>query len=412
LDKKGELNIALLSIHSCPYAVLGGKDTGGMNVYIRESCRELLGHGHHIDIYTASHACCHCNLIEPGADLKLIHLDNNLSAHSTVAALKKQASALASEIDSTRQTLGYNYDIIQSHYWQSGLVALELQKQWGVPHIAMFHTLGKLKKMFNVAGNDPLARPEIEEEVIYSADRIIASTLREKIYLQQLYGADPGKISVIPCGVNPGIFRPYNKQDCRRELGLDPAENVILFVGRLEPLKGIDRLLKGYALIKESVPARIIILGGDESNNEYKSSLESLAGELGIGNRVNFTGSIPQADLPRYYSAADITIVPSYYESFCLVILESLACGTPVITSDIGAAKQIINNPQIGVVLDHNTPEAIAASIMTYIGTERRTEQGPARKAIAEYDWSRICRQLLGEYGCLIDKMQLCKASA
>jgi D-inositol-3-phosphate glycosyltransferase len=127
LEKKGKLNIALLSIHSCPYAVLGGKDTGGMNVYIRESCRELLQSGHRIDIYTASHICGHCSLMDPGADLKLIHLNNTLTAHAAEADLKGQASALASEIDMIRQTMGYGYDLIQSHYWQSGLVGLDLQ---------------------------------------------------------------------------------------------------------------------------------------------------------------------------------------------------------------------------------------------------------------------------------------------
>src|SRR4030042_1747325 len=158
LDMKGKLNIALLSIHSCPYAVLGGKDTGGMNVYIRESSRELLEHGHRIDIYTASHNCGHCSLMQPGVEMKLVHLENTISAHSALPEMRQQVLALASEIDLAQELCGYKYDLIHSHYWQSGIVGLELQKKWNVPHITMFHTLSKVKKLFNVANSDPLLR--------------------------------------------------------------------------------------------------------------------------------------------------------------------------------------------------------------------------------------------------------------
>ena len=181
---KDKLNIALLSIHSCPFAVLGGKDTGGMNVYIRESTRELLERGHRIDIYTASHNCGHCSLIKPGMKMKLVHLENTISAHAELPELKNQASALASEIDLARELSGYKYDLVHSHYWQSGIVGMELQKKWNVPHITMFHTLSRVKKMFNVAGGDPILRADMEQEITGAADCIIASTVREREYLQ------------------------------------------------------------------------------------------------------------------------------------------------------------------------------------------------------------------------------------
>ena len=217
---------------------------------------------------------------------------------------------------------------------------------------------------------------------------------------------------MIPRGVNHSLFKPGDYQSCRRKLGFTIGENLILFVGRLEILKGIDRMLKGYSLVKDSVPARILILGGDESNNDYKAYLESLASGLGIGDRVSFSGAVPQEELPAYYSAADITIVPSYYESFCLVLLESLACGTPVITSDIGAARQIINDPRAGAVLEANTPEKIAEKIAEYLKPGRTKEAVTARKAVAEYDWNRICGCLFNEYSNLKDSRQLCQSPA
>jgi D-inositol-3-phosphate glycosyltransferase len=409
LGEMGKVNIALLSIHSCPYAVLGGKDTGGMNVYIRESCRELLDRGHRIDIYTASHVCGHCSLMQPGVEMKLVHLDNTLSAHAELPDFRQQVSALAAEIDHAQDNSGYKYDLIHSHYWQSGIVGLELQKKWNVPHITMFHTLSRVKKLFNVANTDPLLRAEMEQEIAAGVDRVVASTLREKGYLQQLYGANGSRISVIPCGVNPGVFMPRDRLASRQKLGLSESENLVLFVGRLEPLKGIDRLLKGYALLKDSIPARILILGGDESNNDYRVYLESLASGLGIREKVNFAGSVPQDELSYYYSAADLSVVPSYYESFCLVIPESLACGTPVITSDIGAARQIIKNAAMGSVLDDNTPEMIAGKIAEYLRPERKREVFQAGAAIAEYNWDNICNQLGAEYSALVGSQQLCE---
>jgi len=406
------LNIALLSIHSCPYAVLGSKDTGGMNVYIRELSRELTDKGHRVDIYTASHTCGHCSLMQPGgADLNIMHLANSICPNSSLSEVRQQAVLLSSEIDSLQQQNEYKYDLIHSHYWQSGIVGNHLRKMWDIPHISMFHTLSSVKKLLNAENIDPAYRAEIEKEIMECSDCIVASTLREKYYMQTLYGIIQEKIKVIPCGINMELFSPVDFRLARDKTGLNRDEKIALFVGRLEPLKGIDRLLEGLSRIKNVSPVKLLVLGGDENSRQYRTRLEQYAADLGITDRVSFKGSVLQSELSAYYSAADITIVPSYYESFGLVLLESLACGTPVLTTNVGAAGDVIMDTSTGKILNGNSPADIATGILEYTNSSNSKKQSSLyRKAVDRYNWNFISDLIITEYRSLIENRVPCES--
>jgi D-inositol-3-phosphate glycosyltransferase len=236
------LNIAMISIHSCPLGVLGGRDTGGMNVYVRELARELAKRGHMIDIYTMAHQPQHGPPINLGQNVRIIHLETGVNEDMPKLAIYDYIQRFACGAEDFRKYNQMEYDLIHSHYWLSGLIGKQLQALWHIPHLAMFHTLGAVKNSIGIGEDEPELRIESEREVVGGCDCIIASTAREREELIKYYGASPDKITIIPCGVNLDLFKPIDKGIARKELGLD-HQKVILFVGRIEPLKGLEQLL-------------------------------------------------------------------------------------------------------------------------------------------------------------------------
>src|SRR5690606_18639520 len=210
------------------------------------------------------------------------------------------------------------YDIVHSHYWLSGLVGERLKAAWGVPHVAMFHTLGEIKNRSSLQEHETDLRIASERRVLHGADRVICATEQERADIRRLYEAEPEKVIVIPLGVDTDRFRPAAKADARRRLGLGD-EHIVLYVGRLEPLKGVDILIGATALLDSHVDCTVLIVGGDETSQDQVEALRALANHLGVGHRITFAGAVDHDLLPLYYNAADVCVVPSHYESFGLV---------------------------------------------------------------------------------------------
>jgi D-inositol-3-phosphate glycosyltransferase len=392
------LNIAMISIHSCPLAMLGGKDTGGMNVYVRELAAELAKRGHSIDIYTKAHQPQHGPPINLGQNVRVIHLDTGADEDMPKLAIYDYIHTLAEVAENFRKHNQLQYDLIHSHYWLSGLIGQQLQSLWQVPQAVMFHTLGAIKNNLGIGEPEPELRIESEREVIKSCGRIIASTSEELQALAKLYHASTEKITVIPCGVNLGTFQPIDKQQARRELGLD-HQKIILFVGRMDPLKGLEQLLVALTHMDGEKPPTLVVVGGDgQARSQIRAALD-MVGELHIEERVKFFGSVAQSRLPLFYSAADVCAIPSYYESFGMVALESLACGTPVVATDVGGMKNIIRNRQTGSILDNNSPRNLAEEISGLIYCEKDDPNIKARRdSIAGFSWAAIADKILQEY--------------
>jgi D-inositol-3-phosphate glycosyltransferase len=395
------LNIAMISIHSCPLAMLGGRDTGGMNVYVRELAAEIARRGHAVDIYTKAHQPQHGPPINLGPNVRIIHLDTGVDEDMPKLAIYDYIHRLADVTENFRKYNQLQYDLIHSHYWLSGLIGKQLQTIWHVPHAVMFHTLGAIKNKVGIGENEPELRIESENEVVSSCQRIIASTASESEYLVRLYRASPDKISVIPCGVNLESFRPIDRDTARRELGLD-HQKVILFVGRMDPLKGLEQLLTATTYMDGQKPPILMIVGGDaESQGQV---LQQMAMELNIEQRVKFFGSVPQSQLPLFYSAADVCVIPSYYESFGMVALESLACGTPIVATNVGGMKNIIRNSEMGRIVSDNSPLNLATEISELIRTQGDKSHIKVRRdTMAAFSWSAIADRILREYYSLLD---------
>jgi len=395
------LNIAMISIHSCPLAVLGGRDTGGMNVYVREVAAELASRGHNVDIYTKAHQPQHGPPINLGPNVRIIHLDTGADEDMPKLAIYDYIHKLAGVAENFRKYNQLEYDVIHSHYWLSGLIGKQLQTLWCVPHAVMFHTLGAIKNEVGIGENEPELRIESEKEVVSSCQRIIASTAGEAEGLVQFYGTSPDKISVIPCGVNLKLFRPVDRETARRELGLD-HQKVILFVGRMDPLKGLEQLLTAMTYLDGQKPPILMVVGGDADSQGQ--ALQKMAVELGIERRVKFFGSVPQSRLPLFYSAADVCAIPSYYESFGMVALESLACGTPILATNVGDMKNIVRSDEMGSIVADNSPLSLASEISGLIYAPEDGKLFEARReTIAGFSWSAIADKMLSEYYTLLD---------
>jgi D-inositol-3-phosphate glycosyltransferase len=292
-----------------------------------------------------------------------------------------------------------------SHYWISALVGRYLQQTYNLPYMAMYHTLGAVKNAIGIGEDEPALRIVSESETIRDSQRIIVATENEKNDLVHYYNAQPDKVGVVPCGVNMELFCPVDRLSARRSLGLKD-EKTLLFVGRIDPLKGISQLLKTIPLLKNPETSRLVVIGGDENSKAEVEGLKKLAAGLGIGDRVTFQGLIKQDRLPYYYSAADVCVVPSYYESFGLVPLESLACGTPVVATDVGDLKNIIRQGETGCIVADNSPEKLAANIDSILARpERDMETSLAiRASVSRFDWSNIAEEVALEMQTVLDK--------
>ena len=397
-----KLRIAMLSAHSCPVGDLGARDTGGMSVYIRELARELGKQGHTVDLYTRVHDPNDSRIEGLGEGVRLIHLKAGREARIEKMDVYFALPEFAFNLECFWRDNRLNYDIVFSHYWLSGLVAKYLRQTWGIPYITMYHTLGGVKNALGIGEGEPALRIISEKDTVQDCQRIIVATDKEKQDLMRYYGAAPEKVGVVPCGVNMELFRPIDKKDARRELGL-ADEKVLLFVGRIDPLKGIEQLIKALPLLRNTENLRLIVVGGDENSRAELEELQKLAASLVVSDRVTFQGLVRQEKLPYYYSAADVCVVPSYYESFGLVALESLACGTPVVAADVGDLRSIIRPGETGYVTADNAPERLAAGISSVLSI-MPANVASIRASVNGFDWSEIAARVAEEMRSVLDE--------
>ncbi|MFC1990690.1 glycosyltransferase [Chloroflexota bacterium] len=392
------LRIAMLSVHSCPVGKLGEKDTGGMSVYIRELAGELGKLGHVVDIYTRAHDSEHQQIMKLGENVRLIHLKAGEDEKIHKLAVYLHLPDFACNLENFRRRNHLRYDLVFSHYWLSAWVGKLLQGWWNVPHMTAFHTLGAVKNAIGIGEDEPELRIETERYVAKSCHRIIAATEKEKEDIVLHYGVSPEMIRVIPCGVNLSMFRPMDKEMAKQKLGFNGGKT-ILFVGRIEPLKGIGRLLTAMTYLGKEQRVKLVIIGGD-GNGEYLERLHGKVRELQIEGLVSFMGMVRQEELPGYYNAADISVIPSYYESFGLVTLESLACGTPVVATAVGGAGSVIRQGETGYVVKSGSPRHLAQRMEQLLFKSKPGAESvnSIRASVAGFDWSKVAEAMVKEY--------------
>lgn len=411
------MRIAVLSYHTCPLATLGGKDAGGMNVYVRDLALYLGRKGIQLDVFTRSQ------------DEHVPHVLHDLGYGNRVAHIpagpeyplpKKQLAEyipeFADRILEFSNAKNLKYDLIHSHYWMSGLAAERLSSHWHVPVIQMFHTLGKLKQAVAQSPEEAEGEYRIEGEsrVIKNSDMIVASTSTEKEQLETLYRASADKIQIIPPGVDLSHFYPIPPDEAKEFVGVPLEKRMLLFVGRIEPLKGIKTLLRAIGILRKNGQMEedlcLAVIGGelaDESGQETEEAknLMKLRDDFGLQDMVTFLGKRSQDSLPYYYSAAEMVIMPSHYESFGMVALESMACGTPVIASHVGGLIHLVEDGVTGYHVPVEDPQALALRIASLLRDKAlRYRMGHDAFAFAKkYDWENISSRVVALYSELLE---------
>jgi len=369
-----------------------------MSVYIRELARQLGEQGHIVDVYTRVHDPRDPQIVDLGQQARLIHLRAGEDEEIHKLAVYLHLPDFACNVENFRKADGQQYDLVFSHYWLSGWVGQYLQRWWHVPHITMFHTLGAVKNAIGIGEDEPELRLVTERDLAHDVHYIIAPTEQEKEELILHYDAPPQKIGVVPCGVNLDLFQPMDKDTARQQLGF-VDDKIILFIGRIEPLKGIDQLLEAIPLLPSRPKARLVIIGGDASSEYEIARLERLCRDLHIKDSVTFLGMRKQEQMPYFYNAADVCVVPSYYESFGLVALESLACGTSVVATDVGDLKNIIHQGTTGYIVTDHAPQHLADKITRLLSRPRPDMEAALsiRASVSRFGWANIAESIVRE---------------
>jgi len=409
------LRIAMLSYHTCPLATLGGKDTGGMNVYVRELTRQLGQMGIHVDVFTRSQDDHVPHVLhELGYGNRVVHVPAGPEHPVSKEEMAKYIPEFVDGIKAFACEKGIKYDIIHSHYWMSGIAAASLSDLWsGAPIIHMFHTLGEMKNRIarSEAEREGEYRINGEKQVLGRANRIVVGTLAELTQLRFLYKAEPNKMVVIPPGVDVSHFYPIPADEAKSYVGLKPENRMILFVGRIEPLKGVDTLLQAMACLqlKEARPVHLAIIGGEpgaspEDMTIEMARLQKMCDDLGLDQSVIFLGMRDQDKLPYYYSAAEVVVMPSHYESFGMVALEAMACGTPVIASEVGGLAYLVRDGETGFTIPAEEPEMLCEKL-SWLLNDAELHAKMSQRAVEyaqDYAWEKIAKQIVEAYEELV----------
>ncbi len=403
--------IAMLSVHTSPLATPGGKKVGGMNVYVRELSLELARRGVKVDIFTRRTDAADEAVVEEAfghPNVRVVNITAGPVGPLGPEAIYPYLQEFTARVIALSTREGSRYDMVYSHYWLSGWVANKLKEVWGTPFVQMFHTLGHMKNRIpSVMMPVPSVRITLETQVVEWADMLVAGTPAEQAQLLWLYRADRRKIIVVPPGVDPQRFRPISRDAAREQLGLPKDRDLLLFVGRIEPLKAVDSIIEALSLLKAEQPkllknTHFAIIGGDPTDptDTDMAALRTMTVEMGLEDYVDFLGAKDQSALAVYYAAATAVIMPSEYESFGMVALEAMASGTPVIASEVGGLAYLVRDEKTGFLVPARDPQRLAKGIANMLTNplQRETMGIQAADLARKYAWSAIADRLLPHF--------------
>ncbi len=369
--------------------------------------------GVHADVFTRSQDEHVPHVLHDlGCGNRIVHIPAGPETPLPKEELFNHIDTFTSNIQDFANQKEIRYDVVHSHYWLSGLAALKLREKWDVPVIHMFHTLAHLKNQIakNPAEMEGKLRISSERRIVKDTDALVAATPTEQEQLLKYYGAEAKKITVLPPGVDLKRFYPIPQDEAKAVIGIPSNEKVILYVGRIEPLKGIDNLLKAIAFLRKAdvlatCPHYVAIIGGDpdkprEFLDQEMRHLQDLNQRLGLDDMVVFLGKKDQDSLPYYYSASEVVVMPSHYESFGMVALEAMACGTPVIATRVGGLQHLVQNEITGLSVPDDDPKTLSEQLMRALCKEglRDELRTNGLEFAKNYSWNIITNRLITLY--------------
>jgi D-inositol-3-phosphate glycosyltransferase len=400
--------VAVVAYHSSPLMEPGVGDAGGMTVYVREVAEALAERGVATDIFTRA-ATEFDRTVELAPGVRVVSIPAGPRAPVEKAKLGAHIEDFVTGVRAFAMAQRMRYDLIHSHYWQSGMAATSLARAWGVPLVHSHHTLGRVKNNHLAPGDkpEPQSRLDGEAAVFDAADVLISSTDDEWKQLACLYRAPHDSIKTIHPGVDHSLFRPGDRVTARAELGLSEDELVLLYVGRIQPLKGLELAVRAVEELRPALDERLtfVVVGGasGEEGGRELCRLERLVVDLGLTDTVRFVGPQPHPRLPVFYRAADVVVVCSYSESFGLAALEAHACGVPVVGTAVGGLSYVVHDGGSGWLVDTRDPSVFGARLKTVLSDDELRKQfgAAAIDSAARFSWAKTADELLELYECL-----------
>lgn len=395
--------IAFISEHASPLATLGGVDSGGQNVYVGELAKHLIALDYVVDVFTRWDDPKLPKVVAWVPGVRVVHVQagpvKSISKENLLEYMPEFTGNM-SQFISEEET---PYVLIHANFWMSALVAADLKERFNIPFVVTFHALGYVRRLHQGDKDKfPVERIDIERRIVQEADHIIAECPQDRDDLINYYDAPSEKITIIPCGFNPHEFYPLDPLLARMVLGLDPSEKIILQLGRMVPRKGVDNVISALAKVKQmGLHARLIVVGGGNDSEEEMKRLMRIAEENDVVSSITFAGQKNREVLKYYYSASNLFITTPWYEPFGITPLESMACGTPVIGSNVGGIKYTVENGKTGYLVEPNDVGELAAKIYATLTDPillKKLEGNAIRRVNSLFTWSKVSNMMASVY--------------
>jgi D-inositol-3-phosphate glycosyltransferase len=408
--------IAFISEHASPLALLGGIDNGGQNVYVAELSMQLVRKGYHIDIYTRRDSATTPEIVEWKPGVRVIHVTAGPPEYIPKEQLLQYMQEFTFQLLFFMSRNELWYDLIHAHFFMSALVASNIKKAAGIPYVVTFHALGLVRKLHQKSADGfPAERTAIEKHIVEDANLLIAECPQDKEDLMMHYGADPDRIAIAPCGFNPKEFHPVEKEAARDFLRISQRDKVILQLGRMVPRKGVDNVIRAMEYACSSVNRlKLLVVGGESDSPDPAATpeigrLQQIARDCNIFDRVIFTGRKARSVLKYYYAAADVFISTPWYEPFGITPLEAMACGTPVIGSNVGGIKYSVVDERTGFLVPPHEPDLLANRIIQLL-SDTALHQTMSKNAIKHvrnnFTWNKVAAQIQQVYNKVLTDAQ------
>lgn len=409
--------IAFISEHASPLAVLGGVDAGGQNVYIDRVSRALARNGVLVDVFTRWADPDLPRYVQHAPGVRVVHVEAGPKVRIPKEELFPWMDAFAADMQEIMRTEAAVYDVVHAHFWMSGYVAMLLKQQTGIPFVITFHALGKVRRMYQGADDGfPDVRFRIEELVVREASRVLAECPQDREDLLIQYFADRKKLIIVPCGFDREEFHPLDRSCAAARIGIDPAEKVILQLGRMVPRKGVDNVVRALAHLvhDHGCAAKLLVVGGESDEPDPLVTpeigrLATIAEDLGVRDQVMFKGRRGRNELKYFYNAADVFVSTPWYEPFGITILEAMACGVPVIGANVGGIKFSIEHDHTGFLVPPDAPDILATRLKELLDNPllaRHFSRNAIDRVNRHFTWDNIAHQLVRVYDELLSPIE------